>query len=384
MHANVDKRAEIRHVGNHAFEHHAFAQVFDAVYAIAKGRGFEFATRITPRFLQLVENIHDGGQAELFIGEFARRNAFERFFGAHHVLDAFLDTRQNAFNHRIGFGVNGRGVQRIDLSVIRIGIDAQKACRLFKGFLTQTRHFFQPLAIDERAVRLTVFDDVFRQYRVQAGHAREQLRRCGIHVHTHRVHAILNHGIECTRQFALIHVVLILTHADGFRINFDQFGQGVLQSTRDRHRATQGYVQIRKLFGGQLGSGVHRCACFGHDDFLHAIANDFDHVCSEFFGFAAGCAVANRDQPDVVLFNQFKQGIDRAIPVITRLVRVNRVGRQQFAGRVDHRDLHARANARIQTDDGFLPRWCGEQQVAQVFAKNIDRLGFCRFAQRAE
>ena len=117
---------------------------------------------------------------------------------------------------------------------------------------------------------------------------------------------------------------------------------------------------------------------------MHAITNDFDHVCSEFFGFAAGCAVANRDQPDVVLFNQFKQGIDRAIPVITRLVRVNRVGRQQFAGRVDHRDLHARANARIQADDGFLPRRCGEQQVAQVFAKHIDRFGFRRFAQRAE
>ena len=384
MHANVDKCAEIRHVGNHAFEHHAFAQIFDAVHAIAKGRGFEFATRITPRFLQLVENIHDGGQAELFIGEFARRNTFERFFGTHHILDAFLNARQNAFNHGIGFWVNGGGVQRIDLGVIRIGIDAQKACCLFKGLFTQTRHFFQPLAIDERAVRLTVFDDVFRQYRVQAGHAREQLRRCGIHVHTHRIHTVLNHGIECTRQFALIHVVLILTHADGFRINFDQFGQGVLQSTRDRHRATQGYVQIRKLFGGQLGSGVHRCACFGHDDFLHAITNDFDHVCSEFFGFAAGCAVANRDQPDVVLFNQFEQGIDRAVPIIARLMRVNRVGRQQFAGRVDHRDLHARANARIQTDDGFLPRWCGEQQVAQVFAKNIDRLGFCRFAQRAE
>ena len=48
MHADVDKRAKIRDVGNHAFEHHAFAQVFNVLDAIAEGRCFELAAWVAP------------------------------------------------------------------------------------------------------------------------------------------------------------------------------------------------------------------------------------------------------------------------------------------------------------------------------------------------
>ena len=69
-------------------------------------------------------------------------------------------------------------------------------------------------------------------------------------------------GVKCavvddTGKLALVYVVLVLPHADRFGVDFDQFGERVLQAAGDGNSAAQGYVQIGELAGGEFGGGIH-------------------------------------------------------------------------------------------------------------------------------
>lgn len=97
---------------------------------------------------------------------------------------------QNTFNHRIGFGVNGRGVQRIDLNVIRIGIDAQKACRLFKVFSPRRGTFFSHWRLTN-APFASRYSTMFSPALYSVGRARATAPMRYSRPH-HRVHAILS------------------------------------------------------------------------------------------------------------------------------------------------------------------------------------------------
>ena len=71
------------------------------------------------------------------------------------------------------------------------------------------------------------------------------------------------------------------------------------------------------------------------------------------------------------------QGVQRALPVFARLVRVDGGGVQHLAGIADHRHFHAGADARVQPHDHALAGWRGQQQVTHGVAKHLDghRLG---------
>ncbi len=45
----------------------------------------------------------------------------------------------------------------------------------------------------------------------------------------------------------------------------------------------------------------------------------------------------------------------RAVPVAARLVRIDHVGGEHLARPIDHRDFHAGAHTRIETDHGLRP-----------------------------
>ena len=98
-------------------------------------------------------------------------------------------------------------------------------------------------------------------------------------------------------------------------------------------------------------------------------------------GLAAGGAVADRDQPDAVRGDQPAQRVQRTLPVLPRLVRVDGRGVEHLAGGVDDRDLDAGADARIQPHHRARAGRRGQQQVAQVVGEDLDRHRLGRFAQ---
>ncbi len=57
---------------------------------------------------------------------------------------------------------------------------------------------------------------------------------------------------------------------------------------------------------------------------------------------------------------------ERLVPFPGRGVRVDRVGRDHFAGAVHHGDLHSGAQSRVEAQGGAVPGWGRQQDVAQV------------------
>ena len=193
--------------------------------------------------------------------------------------------------------MDGRGVQRI-----LAAHHAQEAGCLFKRFVAQARHGFQGRARSKRALHVAVADDALRHAGRQAGDACQQRRRGRIHIHADGVHAIFHHGVERAGQLALAHVVLVLAHADRFRVNLDQFGQRILQAARDRHGAAQGHIHVRQFLGGEFGRRIHRRARFRDDDLRHLRFRVLlDQVLRQLVRLARGGAVADRDQRHIVL-----------------------------------------------------------------------------------
>ena len=65
----------------------------------------------------------------------------------------------------------------------------------------------------------------------------------------------------------------------------------------------------------------------------------------------------------------------RLVPLVLRDVRVDRVGRDDLAGRVDDGDLDAGAEAGVEAHRGALPGRGGEEQVLEVGGEDVDGLG---------
>ena len=120
---------------------------------------------------------------------------------------------------------------------------------MFKGLVAQTRYLFQIDTGDKGAVLFPVGDDVAGNGGIQAGNACQQRGAGSVHVYPHRVHTVFPHGVQRAGQFDLADVVLVLAHPDGFRVDFHQLGQRVLQTSGDGDCAAEGYVQIGEFAG---------------------------------------------------------------------------------------------------------------------------------------
>ena len=79
--------------------------------------------------------------------------------------------------------------------------------------------------------------------------------------------------------------------------------------------------------------------------------------------------------------HQGGQGQDTALPIAARFVGEDRGGLQQLAGAIDHGHFHAGANPRVQPHHSPRPGGGGQEQVAQVVAKDFDGHGLGSFAQ---
>ncbi|SLC90831.1 Uncharacterised protein [Mycobacteroides abscessus subsp. massiliense] len=133
-------------------------------------------------------------------------------------------------------------------------------------------------------------DDGFGQGLGHPGYACKQWHRGRVQVHTHRVHGILDDGIEAARQGAGGDIVLVLTDTDGLGFDLHQLGQRVLQTPRDRDRASQGHIEVGKLVCGigrgrvdrRAGLADHRLGgCFGA-----RVLDIGDEFCCQCVGFA--------------------------------------------------------------------------------------------------
>ena len=235
------------------------------------------------------------------------------------------------------------------------------------------------LTVLELTVLIAPGNDILRHHARQTSNTGQQRYGGGIQIDADGVHAVFHHRIQLTRQLSLAYVVLILAHADRFRIDFHQLSQRILQTTGDRHRATQRYVEVRELQRRQFGCGVNRRAGFTDDHFLRGHLRELLlHVEEETLGFARRRTVTNRHQFNVVFFTQRRNG-NGGFGGLTGM-RINGVGRDQLAGTVNHCHFYTGTQTWIEAHGGAQPGRSGHQQVMQVTGKDVDSFIFRTFA----
>jgi hypothetical protein len=107
-----------------------------------------------------------------------------------------------------------------------------------------------------------------------------------------------------------------------------------------------------------------------------------EQVLRQLVGFARGGAVADGNQRHIVLHGQLAQRVQRAFPVVFRLVRIDHGGIHHLAGGIHHGHFDAGAQARVQAHGGALAGRGGQQQGFQIGSEDVDgfQLGFSRRA----
>ena len=86
-------------------------------------------------------------------------------------------------------------------------------------------------------------------------------------------------------------------------------------------------------------------------------------------------AVADRDGPHIVFRNQRLQRTLGAGNVVLRRKGIDHIVTQEFAGVVHHGDFAAGTDAGVDSKHGKLPGGRREQQILQIFAKYLNRIG---------
>ena len=207
-------------------------------------------------------------------------------------------------------------------------------------------------------------------------------RRCGIDVGAHRVDAVLDDRVELPGELQLADIVLILADADRAGLDADQLGERILQPPRDRYGAAQRHVEVGKLSGTELRRRVDRRASLRHDrSYERQFRMPGKEIAHELVGFSRGGAVADRDELHVVCGTQRRERSKRAVPVVSRLMRIDGGRIEQFSGPVDNRHLDARADAGVQTHRDALACGRGEQQIVEVPTEDANRFRFGSFAK---
>ncbi len=359
VHADVDEGAERSDVSHDPFEQHSLFQVLEFFDAFFKRGGGELRARVAARFVEFGDDVAHGRFAELFIGEIFRFEFFEEGAVADQCTHIAACRFRDALHDRISFGMHGRSVER----VVAVH-DAQKARRLFEGFGSQARHLQQGLAVFEDTVLVAVLDNILRQRGIQPGDVGQQRGGGGIDINPDGVDAILDHGFQRFTQPVLVNIMLVLADADRLGFDLHQLGERILQTARNRNRAADGNVKLGKLARRKFRGRVHRGTRFADHDFGQTqFGMAFDEFGGELVGFARSGAVADADKIDVVLLAQLAQHVQRLVPLILGLVRINSGVIDQLASIVNHRRLDARAQARVQTQRGARPRRGGQQQI---------------------
>ena len=126
---------------------------------------------------------------------------------------------------------------------VRAVRDAQEPRTLLEAHRTEQRNALQVVAVRKEAVRLAVRDDFPSHAAAEPRDARKQLDARRIDVDADEIHAVFDHGVETPLEFPRIDVVLVLTDPDRLRVDFDEFGERILQSAGDGNGAAVADVE---------------------------------------------------------------------------------------------------------------------------------------------
>ena len=144
---------------------------------------------------------------------------------------------------------------------------------------------------------------------------------CSIDLNADCINTAHNNIIEWLLQFLLIDIVLILTNSDWFWINFNQFSQGIHQSSSDRYSTTNGNIIIRKFITGSFWSWINWCPCLTYYKYLYVTIKFYPFY--EIFSLPACSTIANCNCLNFVGIHKWQNLLNRHSSLILWGVRID-------------------------------------------------------------
>ena len=170
--------------------------------------------------------------------------------------------------------------------------NAHEAGGLLKGLRTELRHLQQIAARAETAVGFAIGDNISGNCFADTGDVLQQRGGGGIQINTDPVYTVLDDAGKRLAELLLVHIVLILTDADGLRVDLHELCQRILYAASHGSRTALLHIEIRKFLGTECACGIDGGAGLIRDDVLHLLRYLFQDIHDHLLRFAGSGSVA--------------------------------------------------------------------------------------------
>ena len=271
-------------------------------------------------------------------------------------------------------------------SVQRIGAtcNTHEASALFKCLRSKLGYLQKFFSACETSILFTVSYNVLSDCFGNTGNILQKGSRCCIQIYANLINRILNHTSQGFTQLLLVHVMLILSNTNGFRIDLNQFSQRILHTSCNGSGTSLSYVKIREFFCCKLTCRINRSTSLICDHILNLCLWDLlQHIYDHLLRLSGSSTISNRDQGNMIFPDHGFYGIlcSADLLLIGRRSRVNNCSIQNFSSRIYNSQLTAGTESRIPAKDSLPCDWRLHKKLLQVLAKDFDSTVFCLLCQ---
>ena len=171
--------------------------------------------------------------------------------------------------------------------------------------------------------------------------------------------------------------MLILTDADGLRIDLDQLRQRILQPSGNGRGRPLSDIKIRKFFSGEFACRINGSSRLVHNHIGKRQIEFLDPGCYQCFRLSGRRSVSYRNQIDMIPVDQFLDLPFGFLHLVLRGGRINHLGIQDLSGRIHNRQLTTGAEGGIPSQYRFACNRGLHQKLRQIFAKNSNGAVLC-------
>lgn len=281
-----------------------------------------------------------------------------------------LKSAGHFLDERVLFGVHGGVVERF-----RSSADAEESGGLLESFLSESWDFEEIATGVEGAVFVAPGDDFTGEDCADTGDVCEERGAGRVQIDSDGIHARFHFAIECFSEECLIDIVLVLADSDGAGVDFDEFCEWILESVSDADGAANGDIEFGIFGDGDFTGRVDGGAGFADGDLCDAEVVSFEDIGDEAVSFAGGSAVADGNEADIVLADEFQEDIFSVLEVFAWRSGEDGFAGEKLSGAVDDCQFASCAKSGVDSDRDLLSGGCCHEQIAEIFGEDFN--GFC-------
>ena len=377
MHADINEATEVNNVTYCTLELHIGLEILDVEDIAGENGSGSIVTNVTAGLFKLVDNINEGGltatklTGKLRCAVLISLELKELKVIICNVLCGEAKLLQYHLCDSVGLGVNACVIE----NVLCAG-DTKEACALLVCLVTDLGNLENLGAGLELAVLFPKLNDVLCRSGIDTRNVGKERVGRGVNINANAVYTILNYTAKSLGKSSLLHIVLILTNADSLGLDLNKLRKGILKSSCDRDRASLHYVIVGKFLGGNLRSGVNRCACLGNDCILCGLGaggiveNMLD---DELLGLTGCCTVTDSDNVNAVFSYEVKNYRFGSCDVLSGFYGVDNRGVKHLTGLVNYRKLTAVGIAGVVAENCLALDGRHEKKVTKVLGEYFER-----------